>query len=151
MHNKCINYSNSCCYMSDQKKFNKSFSFHRSMKVWNRPITTWLNIVWYCPKKCDNDILTIFWKWYDIRYHDILSNDMQRVAWVAFICVSSLSLQYPKIVYLPQAVKSLLFPNQKRTQKFWKGDPIFNRKGTKSGSYINEIERDPNFFLSWKH
>ena len=102
--------------------------------------------MWYCPKKCDNDILTIFWKWYDIRYHDILSNDMQRVAWVAFICVSSLSLQYPKIVYLPQAVKSLLFPNQKRTQKFWKGDPIFNRKGTKSGPYVNDIERDPNFF-----
>ena len=77
MYNKCINYSNSCCYMSDQKKFNKSFSFHRSMKVWNRPITTWLNIVWYCPKKCDNDILTIFWKWYDIRYHDISLNDTQ--------------------------------------------------------------------------
>ena len=27
-------------------------------------------------KKCDNDIYTIFWKWYDIRYHDISSNDM---------------------------------------------------------------------------
>ena len=81
MYNKCKNYSNSCCYMSDQKKFNKSFSFHRSMKVWNRPITTWLNIVWYCPKKCDNDILTILWKWYDIRYHDISSNDMLSTAW----------------------------------------------------------------------
>ena len=28
-------------------------------------------------KKCDNDILTIFWKWYDIRYHDISLNDTQ--------------------------------------------------------------------------
>ena len=63
-----------------------------------------------------------------IKLSDYIELFMLRLSlWVAFICVSSLSLQYPKIVYLPQAVKSLLFPNQKRTQKFWKGDPIFNQ------------------------
>ena len=69
--------------------------------------------------------------------------------WGVFTSVSSLSLQYPKIVYLPQAVKSLLFPNQKRTQgpRILKRNPIFNKKGTKWGPYVNDIKRGIKLFF----
>ena len=73
--------------------------------------------------------------------------------WVAFTDVSSLSLQCPKIVYLPQAIKSLLFTNQKRTNKFHCSTitrgPKNCRKGTKRGTNFWQmgIQRGP--FLTY--
>ena len=73
--------------------------------------------------------------------------------WVAFTDVSSLSLQFPKIVYLPQAIKSLLFTNQKRTNKFHCSTitrgPKNCRKGTKRGTNFWQmgIQRGP--FLTY--
>ena len=73
--------------------------------------------------------------------------------WVAFTDVSSLSLQCPKIVYLPQAIKSLLFTNQKRTNKFHCSTitrgPKNCRKRTKRGTNFWQmgIQRGP--FLTY--
>ena len=73
--------------------------------------------------------------------------------WVALTDVSSLSLQCPKIVYLPQAIKSLLFTNQKRTNKFHCSTitrgPKTCRKGTKRGTNFWQmgIQRGP--FLTY--
>ena len=62
--------------------------------------------------------------------------------WGVLPGVSFVSLQYPKIVNLPQAVKSLLFPNQKRTQNFLKRDPILTIKWGPKGD-LNNMKKRP--------
>ena len=74
MHKKCIKCTNSCCYMSDHKKFIKSFSFHSSIERLKLTNISKLDIVWYSQKNA----ITIFQRYFE---NHTITTYRQTISW----------------------------------------------------------------------